>query len=114
MAGHMIDLHSDSVSVQAGRGYFNLAVMFDCNAVQASFFEGLPDLTLEPHSMAACFISVTSFLLSPLGASQTPNIFEASCAWSRLSETISPCDEVATRSIAESTSLATHFPLFHT
>ena len=80
MVGHMIDLHSVSVGMQAGRGYFNLTVMFDCNAIQASFFEGLSDLTLEPHSIAVYFSLVTNFLLSPLGASQTPNIFEASCA----------------------------------
>ena len=76
MADHMIDLHSVSISVQDGIEYFNLAVMFDCNAVQAYFFEGLPDLTFKPHSVPVCFNLVTTFLLSPLGASQTPTFLK--------------------------------------
>ena len=39
MEGYVMDLHSASVNVQAGRGYFNFAEILECNAyhTQVSF-----------------------------------------------------------------------------
>ena len=44
-AGHIIDLHSFSVRVQAGKGYFSFADILVFKAVQVSLHEELPVLT---------------------------------------------------------------------
>ena len=40
IAGYIIDLYSDSDSLHAGRGYFNLAVIFEYRACHASSKKG--------------------------------------------------------------------------
>ena len=113
-AGHIIPLHSFSVKVQAGKGYFSLADMFVLSAVQASLREEWPYFILAPQLIAADFKSFMRSVLLPSGATNIPNIFEASCACSRLRDILSPEEEVAIRSSKGPVSLAIHLPLLQT
>ena len=67
IAGNMIDLHSASVSVQAGSGYFNLAHMLVCKAVHASSLDECPNLIFPAQSSAAFLRYSIVLSLSPLG-----------------------------------------------
>ena len=81
IAGDMMLLHSCSVKIQTGTGYFNLVIMLVCSAVHASLGEGFPHLTLLPHSKAFCFNTLIAFCLFSSGTRQIANI---SAVWSHL------------------------------
>ena len=57
-AGHMMDLHSASVSVHAGKGYLGLADIFVSNVVQASTLVECPVRIFVPQFIAAVFRSL--------------------------------------------------------
>ena len=55
MARYIILLHSTSVIVYAGRGYFNLALIFVCITVHDSVLDEFPLRISPPHLMAVDF-----------------------------------------------------------
>ena len=67
IAGDIMDLHSSSVSVQAGSGYFNFALMLVCRAVHASSLDGCPSLILPAQSSSAFLKFSIVLCLSPFG-----------------------------------------------
>ena len=55
MVGCIINFHSDSVNVHAGRRYFSFEEILECKACQASCLEEFPTLTLAPSLLQLIF-----------------------------------------------------------
>ena len=109
----IMDIHSDSSSVQAGNRYFSFEEIFERRAYQVSCLEEFSGLVLDPPSIPVIFCSFITVELFPSGFTHTPTIFEASCMRNIFSNTHSPVEEVATRSTSVPASLSTRFPFFH-
>ena len=78
MTGHIMELHSSSVRVEAGSGYFIEADIVEWTEVQASKWDALLFINFADQSTDHSFKTEISFILFPSGAIQTPSSLEAS------------------------------------
>ena len=78
MTGHIMELHSVSVRVEAGSGYLMEADIVEWTEVQDSRCDVLLFRNFADHSTADSFSTEINLCLLPSGVIQTPSSLEAS------------------------------------